>query len=172
VNPKIEFIVPNIYKLDTVQCDIAVLCLYSDDWPLRGVPSFIDWRLNGKISKLKEKGWITSRKGEKILCTLNKKFPFEKLLIIGMGVSNKFFSEKDLEFAYRETLTTLLKLKIHSFLFDIIAKQNDNLLTPTDRINILFDCLKEIPEYFEIILVEEIEAQKEIKDYLSSKNNI
>lgn len=164
---KIDLIIPDMYILDTVHTDSIVVCLYEDDWPLRGVPSFIDWRLNGKISKLKEKGWITSRKGEKVLCTLGKKFPFNTMLILGMGVSNKLFSTQDLLYAYKETLETLLKLKIHSFIFEIVAKNYIPIPSPTERVQLLLELFKESSLYYEIILVESWEAQRQIKEFLN-----
>lgn len=165
---KINFVSPDIHKLDTIVSDAVSLCLYDDDWPLKnGIAPLIDWRLNGYISHLKEIGWITSQKDEKILFPLNGRFPFEKLLLIGMGKSSSCFELKDVESALCQIFTSLPKLQIHSTVLEIPGRFA-NKINPIDAVNLLLNVYKKIPEQDEIILVDNFEAQKIMEEQLTT----
>ena len=62
-----------------------VLGIFSDEKPPRGICGFIDWRLNGMISREIKQGRITGDFMEKILIAFPRRIGTEKLILFGLG---------------------------------------------------------------------------------------
>jgi len=61
------------------------LGIFSNEKPPGGICGFIDWRLNGMISREIKQGRITGDFMEKILIPFPRRIGTEKLLLFGMG---------------------------------------------------------------------------------------
>ncbi len=62
-----------------------VLGIFSDEKPPRGICGFIDWRLNGMISREIKQGRITGDFMEKILIPFPRRIGSEMLFLFGLG---------------------------------------------------------------------------------------
>jgi hypothetical protein len=70
--------------------ELCVGFVFASDLPPQGVLSLCDFRLAGKLSHLCLSGFITGAAGEKVLMPLRSKFPYEKLLVVGLGPREGF----------------------------------------------------------------------------------
>ncbi len=62
-----------------------MLGFFSDERPPRGHSGFVDWRLNGVISKQMADGRISGIPLEKVLIASDRRLPASKILLIGLG---------------------------------------------------------------------------------------
>ena len=85
--------------------------IFEDVRPLRGPAEEIDWIHQGVLSRLILDGKITGKLGESILLATQQKIPASKVLVIGLGVRDRFdysVLQKSLDIA----LNKLLQLKV------------------------------------------------------------
>lgn len=80
----------SLYELDRLQRDLLVLPFFADERPLFGISSFVDWRLNGRLSRYIETGEITGHAGECLLTNSSGRLGAERLLLFGLGQSHEF----------------------------------------------------------------------------------
>jgi hypothetical protein len=65
-----------------------VVGCFADEKPPRGLCGFVDWRLNGLISRYMSQGTIRGTFMEKVLITPDRRIPSPKLLLVGLGESS------------------------------------------------------------------------------------
>jgi hypothetical protein len=70
--------------------DALVLSFFSDERPLRGAAGLCDWRLCGRLSRLLKAGRVSGGWGEITLYPTGPRLPFGKLLLFGLGASERF----------------------------------------------------------------------------------
>jgi hypothetical protein len=63
---------------------------WRDERPLRGVAGLLDWRLAGRLSALAKSGFLLGEIGEVLLVPGRPKLPFEKIVMLGLGVRAAF----------------------------------------------------------------------------------
>jgi hypothetical protein len=72
-------------KVDVQECDILVTGFFKDERPLKGSSGWIDWRLNGKLSRLlMEKKLIGDWKEATLIPTQGRVIP-RLTLLLGLG---------------------------------------------------------------------------------------
>ena len=84
--------------------EALLLPFFSDERPLRGAAGLADWRLCGRLSKLLMAGRVSGAFGESTLLPAVK-LPFEKLVLFGLGSSDRFD-----EVRYREAARAVRKV--------------------------------------------------------------
>lgn len=105
---------PSLWRLDELKHETLVLAHFADERPLREVGGMVDWRLNGKLSKLVLDDRITGAWGEQLLYPQGGRLPFEKVLYFGLGDRTKFGSTRFKEITNR-MLRTLMRMNCWSF---------------------------------------------------------
>jgi hypothetical protein len=98
--------------------ELCVGSMFVDDGPPQGVLSLCDLRLAGKLSRLCLSGFVTGAAGEKVLLPLRSKFPFERLLIVGLG-PRAGFDEAGYRVAIGWILDALDGLKMRRLAIDL-----------------------------------------------------
>jgi len=88
---------------DASRGELCIGTLFQDERPPPGVLSLCDFRLGGRLSHLCLSGFITGTTGEKVLLPVRVKFPFEKVLVVGLGPRAQFD-----EAAYRAAVGWIL----------------------------------------------------------------
>ena len=71
---------------DQLEADIVAAFFFEEDRPLDGVAALLDWRLNGQISRMLQKGELAGREGERVLVRSNGKIKAEWVLLLGGGI--------------------------------------------------------------------------------------
>jgi len=76
--------------------------LWADVRPLRGAAGLLDWRLNGRLSRLLREGRLEGVIGEKLLF-FTTRVPWRRVLTIGLGATTSFSED-----AFRTSLGAVL----------------------------------------------------------------
>ena len=143
--------------------------IFEDVRPLRGPAEEIDWIHQGVLSRLILDGKITGKLGESILLATQQKIPASKVLVIGLGVRDRFdysVLQKSLEIA----LNKLLQLKVKrcvTELFGIVQCRLD--ITQVVQILTLF--MIKSPVWKEIdlsLLVPNADKAHQVEQHLSA----
>jgi len=75
---------------DKVDTKSAVVTLYSDLRPLFGIPALVDWRLNGRLSKILIKHRFEGDVGEVLLLPSEGRIKCQDILVLGLGAKSQF----------------------------------------------------------------------------------
>jgi hypothetical protein len=79
---------------DSLSHECLVLGLFSDERPPRGNTGFIDWRLNGVVSRYLAEGKITGAFEEKILIASHGRIPSHRIFLFGLGILQEITYER------------------------------------------------------------------------------
>ena len=71
--------------VDVQECDIIVVGFFLDERPLRGASGWIDWRLNGRLSRFIQAKRLTGEWKETILVPSEGRLVAPLILLIGLG---------------------------------------------------------------------------------------
>lgn len=82
---QLRFAPPNLQALDREHGGTLVVCAFDEERPLKGLAGRVDWRLCGRLSKLIDAGNIDAAFGATLLCPINGRLPFERLMFVGLG---------------------------------------------------------------------------------------
>ncbi|MBN1364287.1 MAG: hypothetical protein JW976_05715 [Syntrophaceae bacterium] len=104
------------------------LGIFADEKPPRGVCGFIDWRLNGLISRGIKKEIIFGRFEEKVVIPFLPRIGSEILLLFGLGKVSDISYDKIYNAAYLVT-KTVDKMALDSFAFDLYGERRLGLVT-------------------------------------------
>lgn len=139
-----------------------VLGVFSDEKPPRGICGFVDWRLNGYISREIKQGNIDGKFTEKVIIAFPPRLNSELLMLYGMGNVSKFDKKKIHKFAY-QLISAVDKLLIDDFSLELPGADRVNIDTAdiaetvaqgffdylsenADKINKIKSCLLTYPE--------------------------
>ncbi len=100
-------------KLDDLECDVFVTGIFQDERPLQGAVGWIDWRLNGKLSRFLIDQRLTGEWKETTLIPSQARMSPRMILLLGLG-KLKEYSYFRLRELGPHVLETLHKLKITS----------------------------------------------------------
>lgn len=65
--------------------DAVVLLIAEDECPLMGLASLVDWRLCGRLFRLRERGLFSGKKGERVLMPAGAQLPAMRVVALGLG---------------------------------------------------------------------------------------
>lgn len=100
--------------LDQLWCQAVVVFLFEDDSLQKGYLSKINEALDGSLTPLIERHFITGKRDELILIASQKRIKADKLLFLGLGPVSGY-SNKILPSVMRKLLSSLDKLKLYEF---------------------------------------------------------
>lgn len=104
------------------------LGIFADERPPRGICGFIDWRLNGMISKEIMQGRIGGEFKEKIIIPFLPRIGSEILLLFGLGNVSDINYDKIYNASYLVT-QTVDGMALDSFAFDLYGEGRLGLVT-------------------------------------------
>lgn len=79
-------VTPGLAAVDALEGTDAICCFLSEDErPLPGAAGFVDWRLNGALSRILKAGFFVGVPGEKLLVPTRGEVPAPKLFAVGLG---------------------------------------------------------------------------------------
>jgi hypothetical protein len=87
-------LVPSLHALDSLS-GIDSLCLWvrTDERPLRGLTSFVDWRLCAHLSRLLLDAYFLGEEEEALLLAFGEGLPFRRVFIWGLGGKREWTPE-------------------------------------------------------------------------------
>jgi hypothetical protein len=104
------------------------LGVFADERPPRGICGFIDWRLNGMISREIRQGRISGDFEEKIVIPFPRRIGTEILLLFGLGNISDINYDKIYNAAYLIT-KAVDGMALNSFAFDLCGERRSGLVT-------------------------------------------
>jgi Cytosol aminopeptidase family, N-terminal domain len=104
------------------------LGLFADEKPPRGVCGFIDWRLNGLISREIKLGKISGEFDEKAIFAFPQRIGAEHLLLFGMGKLARFNQERIHKAAY-QLIAAVDGMLMNEFSFELPGENRISLDT-------------------------------------------
>lgn len=104
------------------------LGIFADEKPPRGICGFMDWRLNGMISREIKQQRIRGDFEEKIIIPFLPRIGSDVLLLFGLGNASDINYDKIYNAAYL-TAQTLDKMALDSFAFEFYGEGRVNLVT-------------------------------------------
>lgn len=111
---------------DTSKHKCLVLGIFADERPPRGICGFIDWRLNGLISREIKKGRIAGDFAEKVIIPFPPRINSEILMLCGMGNTSQCSTKQIFQVAY-QLIASIDKLQIDDFSFELPDEKRVNL---------------------------------------------
>lgn len=160
----IEFVAPDLRKLDGIHADALVLYLFENDAPLTAVAGLVDWRLCGALSRLLLSGRLTCRPGETLLMPTAGRFPFDRMLVMGLGPRRALHRE-EVAAEVRRAFEILRLLRTHSAALALPGRPQGET-DPSTAIDTLLEAAAEPNEIDELVVVEEPAAQRVMTAYL------
>jgi leucyl aminopeptidase len=125
--------------------DVLVVPLWADVRPLRGAAGLLDWRLNGRLSRLLREGRLEGTPGEKLLF-LTTRVPWSRVLTIGLGQTTSFSED-----AFRTSLAAVLDafrgLGLHSVGLALPGRDMDRI-TPERALRVLISVAEQREEQY------------------------
>jgi len=87
-------LVPSLQALDSLS-GIDSLCLWirRDERPLRGLTSFVDWRVCGYLSRLLQSAHFSGEEEEALLLSLKEGLPCRRVFMLGLGEQREWTPE-------------------------------------------------------------------------------
>jgi hypothetical protein len=95
-----------------------VLGIFSDEKPPRGICGFIDWRLNGLISREIKQGKIGGEFAEKVIISFPQRIGSEILMLFGLGNRATANYDKIQTSAY-QIISAIDTMLLNNFAFDL-----------------------------------------------------
>lgn len=71
--------------IDRVPAELVLLMHYQDQVPLQGLLGLVDWRVNGKLSRLVKDKVFSGSAREMLLMPAERRFKADKLVLLGLG---------------------------------------------------------------------------------------
>ncbi|HDQ04235.1 MAG TPA: hypothetical protein ENN23_06665 [Deltaproteobacteria bacterium] len=107
---------------DTAKHKCLALSVFADERPPRGICGYIDWRLNGFVSREIKAGKISGEFGKKTIIPFPARLDAEYLLFFGMGKLSRFNLER-INKAARQLIAAVDGLLISEFSFELPAEK-------------------------------------------------
>ncbi len=104
------------------------LGIFSDERPPRGICGFLDWRLNGFISREMKEGRINGEFQEKVIIPFPGRISTEILLLFGLGPLTDFNYERIYTSAY-QIAGVVDDMLLNNFAFDLPGVNRSDLTT-------------------------------------------
>ena len=111
---RIGFTEPTLRGLDELGGVCLVVTTFTDDRPLRGLAGQVDWRLNGRLSRLIIDQFVDAHYQEATLTPLRGQLPFQRLLFVGLGQRGAYGRERFAD-TCRFCFRTLAKMGVTDF---------------------------------------------------------
>jgi hypothetical protein len=94
------------------------LGIFSDEKPPRGICGFIDWRLNGLISREIKQGKIGGKFAEKVIIPFPQRIGTEILMLFGLG-SRAAANYDKIQTAAYQVISAVDAMMLNNFAFDL-----------------------------------------------------
>ncbi|NPV04210.1 MAG: hypothetical protein HPY67_05695 [Syntrophaceae bacterium] len=113
-------------SLDRLHHECLVLGFFSDERPPRGNGGFVDWRLNGLVSKLIAEGRIRGDFAERVLIGPQQRIPPQKIVLFGLG-KRRDLSYETLRDAGARMAETAVRIHCYDFAVEVPAADRSPL---------------------------------------------
>jgi len=111
--------------LDTLECDLLVGGLFQDERPIKGTSGWVDWRLNGRISRLVMDRRLTGEWKETTLIPSRGRIAPRMILLVGLGKTREYSSIR-LRELFAHLLETVKNMRAASVCLSLPSGEEGN----------------------------------------------
>jgi hypothetical protein len=153
----LRYVPLSLKAMDELRSELCVLSFFEDERPLRAAAGLCDWRLCGRLSRMLEARVATGSLGECTLCPAGPRLPFERLLLVGVGMRERF-DDGAFERACERVRDALVGLRVRNVAVSIPGR-SAGLLGAEDAGRLfLVSISAAIDELDEVAILDEPEA--------------
>jgi hypothetical protein len=154
----LNFVAPDLRKLDETSAEILACPIWREERPMRGLAGLLDWRLAGRLSRLQREDYLKGELGEVLCIPGRPRLPFDKVLIFGLG-SRTTFGEATFRQVVTHLLHTLEGLRVRRAVVQLPGRV-DGQVSAEDAAAILVECIGDSPAHDAWWLVEDADSGK------------
>lgn len=114
----LRYVPLSLRAMDELRSELAVLSFFEDERPLRAAAGLCDWRLCGRLSRMLEAQHAQGSLGECTLCPAGPRLPFERLLLVGVGMRERF-DDRAFDRACERVRDALIGLRVRNIAVNI-----------------------------------------------------
>ena len=160
----VRFVTPDWKSLDALQSEAILAPLFSDERPLRGMLGLIDWRLCGFVSRMIQRGLVSGMVSENVLVPLRPRLLVDKLLLFGLGPEAEFDETRAAE-ATRRMLAAAVRARMRAMAL-VLPGRNTGCISAVTAMESFVQATANSRDHDEVVLIETLEAQKEMDPIL------
>jgi hypothetical protein len=86
---------------DRTRVELGIVPVFVDERPLLGLGGLLDWRSSGRLSAILRSGFFTGATGEQLLTLGERRWPIDRLVLVGLGARADFDEAAARRFASR-----------------------------------------------------------------------
>jgi hypothetical protein len=158
---EIRFLPPELRRLDEASVELCACTIWKDERPLHGFAGLLDWRLGGRLSALVQAGFVTGEDGEALLVPGKPHVPFEKVLVLGLGMRSGF-GDSVFRRAVLHIARALEGMRVRRAVVELPGR-GGNVIEPEQAITLTLECVGASPEHDAWWLVEDAASQKRVE---------
>jgi hypothetical protein len=157
----VSFLANELGKWDQVEKlpEALILPFFADERPLRGAAGLCDWRLCGRLSRLLAGGRVRGGWGETTLYPAGARLPFHKLVLFGLGPSDRF-DEAAARDAGRKIAFTAIRMNLKRYAL-VPPGRSTGRLSARRALELYLAAAAEADHQRELVVVESTAGQKE-----------
>ncbi|EKD42190.1 MAG: hypothetical protein ACD_73C00279G0009 [uncultured bacterium] len=147
--------------VDKIVSNLIVATIFSDVRPFHGTAALLDWRLNGRLSKIIMKHKFKGNFRESLLLPSEGRIKSKEILLVGLGAYDSF-NESYVAAYVQYLLKTMANMKMQDFLVsftDFIADRFEW----RNSVRLLVSRLRDYPVIEKVRLCESEDCIKEAK---------
>lgn len=154
----LNFVAPDLRKLDETSAELLACAIWRDERPMRGLAGLLDWRLAGRLSRLQSNDYLLGDLGEVLCIPGRPRLPFDKVLIFGLGPRSNF-SDRTFRGVVKHLLSTLEGLHVRRAVVELPGRA-EGAIAAESAASMLLECIGDSPSHDAWWLVEDAEAGK------------
>lgn len=135
---QLHFVEADLRALDGASGELIACAVFEDELPMRGLAGLLDWRLAGKLSGLAKSKFLTGAADEVVLVPGRPHLPFEKILILGLGLRSRF-GDSVVRRALARLSSTLEGLQVKRALVELPGRASGSV-EPERAAELLLEC--------------------------------
>jgi hypothetical protein len=148
-------------EIDRIPAELMVLMYYEHDVPLRGMLGMLDWRLNGRFSRIVKRNMYNGKARELLLMPGEKRLKAKEILVLGLG-KKQDFEEAHVNQVLDYFVDTIAKKKAEQVCFSL-APLLSSPFEWRNAVRLLLSKLVDYPFVREVILREPEDCIRDAK---------
>ena len=160
---ELRFLLPELRRLDEANVELCACAIWTDERPMRGFAGLLDWRLGGRLSALLKSEFLRGDLGETLLVPGKPWLPFEKVLVVGLGLKSEFGDA-----TFRRSVMTIAAalegMKVRRAVVELPGRASD-AIEPERAVSLALDYLAPSREHDAWWIVEDAASQRRVSEH-------
>ena len=141
------------HPIDQIESELALVTTFEDIRPLKGTAGLIDWRLNGKLSRIILHSKFSGLKGGALLMPASGRLDSKEILILGAG-SRREMNEQEISPFLHFMVEKLFLKKTKSFSLSL-SDLMPGMFEWRNSVRLFVSMISDYPEDLVVTLIED-----------------